>query len=259
MKRKTYLTAATALYIILCLAMFSGIPIPALNDGMNNGFNENTDNAQNADARDGEIGTPDVVGDVGNPKEPLAIDKPDTSKPEDRTPDTNAAPDLPNTNARDAEIQKKPDDTAPKQGLQPAPPSPDTGTRGGGQTLSDYASEVVRLVNRERAAQGLSALTADPAVASAAQVRAREQEQSFSHTRPNGQSAFTALSEANAGYRGAGENIAMGQTTPAQVMTDWMNSPGHRSNILNSRFTKIGVGCYKGKNGTYYWAQLFTH
>jgi uncharacterized protein YkwD len=54
-----------------------------------------------------------------------------------------------------------------------------------------------------------------------------------------------------------GENIAMGQRTPKEVVTAWMNSPGHRGNILSTSFTEIGVGCAKNKNGVYYWTQMF--
>ncbi len=121
---------------------------------------------------------------------------------------------------------------------------------------SAYAAEVVRLVNAERAKEGLSALKVDSAVQAAAQVRAKETVTSFSHTRPNGSSCFTALQEAGVSYTGAGENIAYGQKTPAEVVNAWMNSPGHRANIMNGSFTTIGVGCYKSGN-TYYWSQFF--
>lgn len=132
---------------------------------------------------------------------------------------------------------------------------PDTDT---GASQSSYAAEVVRLVNAERAKNGLSALKASTAVTRAAQVRAGEIRTSFSHTRPNGTSCFTALGQAGASYRGAGENIAYGQATPAAVMNSWMNSSGHRANILNSKFTTIGVG-YTVINGTPYWIQMFTY
>lgn len=125
-------------------------------------------------------------------------------------------------------------------------------------TMSEYASEVVRLVNQERAKNGLSALTVDAKVQAAAEVRAKEQATVFSHTRPNGTSCFTALQESGAKYNVAGENIAMGQTTPEQVMKDWMNSQGHRENILKSNFSRIGVGIYKDASGRLYWAQMFT-
>jgi len=117
---------------------------------------------------------------------------------------------------------------------------------------------VVNLVNQERAKAGLSAVTVDSKVQQAAQVRAAEQARSFSHTRPNGTSCFTALKEAGVNYRGAGENIAYGQTTPQAVMTAWMNSSGHRANILNAKYSKIGVG-YTMINGVPYWAQMFTY
>lgn len=91
----------------------------------------------------------------------------------------------------------------------------------------------------------------------AAQVRAVECEQSFSHTRPNGTSFSTALKEQGVSYRRAGENIAWGQRSPEEVVNAWMNSEGHRANIMNSNFTKIGVGYYQNANGVKYWSQLF--
>ncbi|MFR1354812.1 MAG: CAP domain-containing protein [[Clostridium] symbiosum] len=123
----------------------------------------------------------------------------------------------------------------------------------------DAAAQVVNLVNEERAKAGLSPLTADRSVTSAAQRRAREIETNFSHTRPNGSSFSTALSEAGVNYRSSGENIAYGQTSASSVMQGWMNSSGHRANILNGNFTKIGVGHYKSASGVDYWTQLFTN
>lgn len=121
-----------------------------------------------------------------------------------------------------------------------------------------FASEVVHLVNIERAKEGLNELESDSSVQAAAQVRAEETEISFSHTRPDGRSCYTALDEAGVQYSGAGENIAYGQKTPAEVVETWMNSPGHRANILNANYTNIGVGCYNSGN-TYYWSQFFTY
>jgi len=80
---------------------------------------------------------------------------------------------------------------------------------------------------------------------------------SFSHTRPNGSSFSTALKEQGASYSTAGENIAWGQKTPQEVVTGWMNSSGHRANILGANYTKIGCGFYQGSDGTCYWSQLF--
>ena len=124
-------------------------------------------------------------------------------------------------------------------------------------TLSAFESEVLALVNKERAAAGLSPVTASNLkLNSAAAQRAKEQATQFSHTRPNGQNWTTVLSEYGVSYKRAGENVAYGQSTPTEVMTAWMNSQGHRENILGSSYTEIGIGVYQ-KNGTYYWSQLF--
>ena len=125
------------------------------------------------------------------------------------------------------------------------------------QPNSSYAAQVVSLVNAERAKQGLSALTVSTKVQQAAQTRAGELKSSFSHTRPSGASCFTALTEAGVSYTRAGENIAYGQSSPAAVVQAWMNSSGHRANILSRDFTTIGVG-YTVVNGTAYWSQFFT-
>ena len=127
------------------------------------------------------------------------------------------------------------------------------------QSVHAYVQRIVELVNEERAKAGLNALTLKEDITEAAQVRAVECETLFSHTRPNGTSFVTALKEAGVSYRGAGENIAWGQKTPEQVMEGWMNSAGHRANILNEKYTSIGVGYYQNASGVNYWSQLFTY
>jgi uncharacterized protein YkwD len=124
---------------------------------------------------------------------------------------------------------------------------------------ASFAQQVVDLVNIERAKEGLSALTVDPNVEKAALVRANEIQTKFDHVRPNGSGFSTALRENNATFRGAGENIAWGQKTPQEVVTGWMNSPGHRANIMNKNFAHIGVGNTQNSNGTQYWVQIFTY
>ena len=166
-------------------------------------------------------------------------DSEETLPPESSTPDTS----IPDSNTpEDDNNQNEPSD------------EPELGDE-----LLNYANEVVRLVNEQRVKNGLNTLSVDVNVQKAAQIRAKEQEQRFSHTRPNGTSCFTALKESGVSYRGAGENIAMGQRSPEQVMNGWMNSKGHRENILNEKFTNIGVGVYKDLNGKYYWTQMFTY
>lgn len=164
------------------------------------------------------------------------------------TPDTDnpGTPDAPETNTPDTSTPGDSDVNVPNQ------PGTDA------EELT-FAHQVVKLVNEERAKAGLSALTIDVNVEAAAQVRANEIKQSFSHTRPNGSQFSTALKEQGVSYRGAGENIAWGQKSPEAVMQAWMNSDGHRANILNAQFTKIGVGYYQDANGTNYWTQLFTY
>ena len=134
-----------------------------------------------------------------------------------------------------------------------------TETQTSNSSISNYSNQVLQLVNQERAKEGLKALTTASALTSASNKRAQETMQSFSHTRPNGSSFFTALTEFGVKYSAAGENIAYGQRTPQEVVTAWMNSPGHRANIMNGSFGKLGVGVYQGSNGTIYWAQLFTN
>ncbi|MGN1250415.1 MAG: CAP domain-containing protein [Candidatus Spyradocola sp.] len=124
--------------------------------------------------------------------------------------------------------------------------------------VSEYAQEVVRLVNVERKKAGLAPLTMDATLSAAAQVRAQEIDVSFSHTRPDGTSCFTVLKEFGISYRACGENIAKGSPSPARVVEGWMNSAGHRANILNENFTAIGVGVHADAAGTLHWAQLFT-
>ncbi len=145
------------------------------------------------------------------------------------------------------------------------------GTESGGNSTTDseqpkddvtensYAKQVLKLVNTERKKAGLTELTWDDTVATAAMTRSKEIEKSFSHTRPDGRNFGTAITDLGITYRGAGENIAWGQKTPEAVMNAWMNSEGHRANILNPKFKKLGVGYSTDSQRTPYWTQLFTY
>lgn len=149
-----------------------------------------------------------------------------------------------------------PDNSLPDHNI-PSPEFPDQNQPGTDSSMDAYASRVVELVNAERAKAGLSPLSIHTQTVGAAQTRAKEIETSFSHTRPNGSSFSTALTAAGVSFRASGENIAYGQKSPEQVMESWMNSSGHRANILNANFTSIGVGHYKNAAGVDYWTQLF--
>lgn len=184
-------------------------------------------------------------------------DAPEIDAPEADTPDTDAPEvDIPET---DVPENNTPDDNnSNNSGTEDTTPEESPEEDSSDDSVHAYVKEVIALVNAERAKEGLAALTMDLQVQAAAQVRAMECEQLFSHTRPDGTSFATALKEQNVSYRRAGENIAWGQRTPQQVVTAWMNSEGHRANIMNPNFTKIGVGYYQNAKGTNYWSQLFT-
>ncbi|MBO5384098.1 MAG: hypothetical protein J6A30_07350 [Ruminococcus sp.] len=122
--------------------------------------------------------------------------------------------------------------------------------------LAEYAKQVAILVNRERSSYGLQPVKYSPLLSEAANVRSSELRKNFSHTRPNGTSCFTVLKEFDISYFSAAENIAYGQRTPEIVMNAWMNSSGHRANILSKNVEYIGVGVVYS-NGMYYWTQLF--
>ncbi len=185
---------------------------------------------------------------------------PDADAPETDIPDNN----LPETDVPEPDV---PEVDIPETDL-PGNSTPDNNPGNGSTEESTpeeapdsehaFIREVVRLVNAERAKEGLAPLTINTKVQAAAMVRAKECEQFFSHTRPNGSSFATALKEQNVSYRSAGENIAWGQRSPEEVMKAWMNSSGHRANIMNPNFTTIGVGYYENAMGTDYWCQLFT-
>ena len=133
-----------------------------------------------------------------------------------------------------------------------APGTPDSGD------LQAMRQGVLELVNAARAQNGKSPLTLNDALTDVAQLRAEEIVQSFSHTRPNGTSCFTAVEEAGISAGSMGENIAAGQSSPAAVMDSWMNSEGHRANILKGDFSSIGIGYVKAPSGyKHYWVQLF--
>ena len=119
-------------------------------------------------------------------------------------------------------------------------------------SLRSEALRAYNMVNEERERAGLGALVWDSNLESTSDVRARECEQSFSHTRPDGNPWYTVNSEIM-----AGENLAYGYETAGEVLRGWMDSPTHRENILYPTFTKIAISVYVADDGTYYWSQEF--
>jgi len=119
--------------------------------------------------------------------------------------------------------------------------------------------QVVTLVNQERAKQGLAPLKENVKLSSVARTKSGDMVANnyFDHTSPTYGSPFDMMKHFGITYTAAGENIAMGQPTADSVMTAWMNSPGHRANILSKNYTEIGVGVAKDKSGAIYWTQEF--
>lgn len=123
-------------------------------------------------------------------------------------------------------------------------------------SVLSYEKEVVRLVNEIRAENGLKALTYDWELSRVARYKSQDMKDNkyFSHTSPVYGSPFQMMKSFGISYRSAGENIAKGYATPQAVVNAWMNSSGHRANILNSSFTHIGVGYVADGR---YWTQMF--
>ncbi len=142
------------------------------------------------------------------------------------------------------------------------PASGTTSTPATSTTSGDYSAfqkKVVELVNAERAKAGLKALKMNTELSKVATLKSQDMAKNnyFDHNSPTYGSPFDMMKKYGISYRTAGENIAMGQTTPEQVMNGWMNSPGHRANILKASFTEIGVGIAKNSSGRLYWTQQF--
>lgn len=123
-------------------------------------------------------------------------------------------------------------------------------------TVSSYESEVIRLVNEIRQQNGLRPLAANWELSRVARYKSQDMRDNgyFSHNSPTYGTPFQMLSAFGLSYRTAGENIAKGYASPQAVVNGWMNSSGHRANILNASYTQIGVGYVSGGN---YWTQLF--
>ncbi|MFE0255851.1 CAP domain-containing protein [Streptomyces sp. NPDC059010] len=125
--------------------------------------------------------------------------------------------------------------------------------------LARTATDVVGLTNRERARAGLRPLAVDPVLTTAAQAHSADMvaRAFYSHTSPEGSQPWDRAAAAGSTRRSIGENIACGQRSPAEVVEGWMNSPGHRANILKPDFTHLGIGFAGGGPAGTYWTQLF--
>lgn len=163
-----------------------------------------------------------------------------------------------NTCGKSSQGSSKPASSVPAPSPKPTPSSSVPAGSASGSYAS-FQNQVVQLVNQERTSRGLKALAVDSALTNTATLKSQDMAKLgyFDHTSPTYGSPFDMMRQFGISYRTAGENIAWGQTSPSQVMQGWMNSEGHRANILNSSFTKIGVGIAKNASGRYYWTQQF--
>ncbi|HYE83351.1 MAG TPA: SafA/ExsA family spore coat assembly protein [Clostridia bacterium] len=125
--------------------------------------------------------------------------------------------------------------------------------------INALENEVIRLTNIERSKKGLTALKANWQVSRCARYKSQDMinKNYFAHQSPTYGSPFDMMESFGIRIASGGENIAMGQRTPKEVVAAWMNSPGHRGNILSTAYTEIGVGVAKSKSGSYYWTQMF--
>ena len=123
-------------------------------------------------------------------------------------------------------------------------------------SITSYEREVIRLVNQKRRENGVEELIYDWELCRVARIKSQDMKDNgyFSHNSPIYGSPFQMMKNFGIKYKSAGENIAKGQATPEAVVNAWMNSSGHRANILNSSFTHIGVGYASGGS---YWTQMF--
>lgn len=127
------------------------------------------------------------------------------------------------------------------------------------QDIKTQESEVIRLVNIQRTNSGLQPLTTNWELSRIARYKSQDMinKNYFSHISPTYGSPFNMIENFGIKFSSGGENIAMGQKTAAEVVAAWMNSPGHRANILNPSYTQIGVGLAKNGQGVCYWTQMF--
>ena len=155
--------------------------------------------------------------------------------------------------------QQKPESTTSTPSTTPQQKPESTPEQKPSTDFSSYQQQVLDLVNAERTKRGISALTLDSNLSSVATKKSQDMvnKNYFDHTSPTYGSPFDMMKQFGISYRTAGENIAKGQKTPQEVVTAWMNSEGHRKNILNPNFTNLGVGIAKDSKGTTYWTQMF--
>ncbi|EGT2207044.1 sporulation protein [Clostridioides difficile] len=213
--------------------------------------NNNSDSTNKPDNNKPESNKPEDNNNSGS------TNKPDNNKPESNKPEDNN-----NSGSTDKPDNNKPESNKPEDNNNSdSTNKPDDNNNSGStsENFSAYQKEVVDLVNIERAKAGLNPLTLDSSISNVATKKSQDMIDNnyFSHNSPTYGSPFDMLKKFGISYKTAGENIAMGQKTPKEVVNAWMNSEGHRKNIMNPNFSKIGVGVAQKSGGSIYWTQIF--
>ena len=249
MRNKKYGLAVTAMCVALVAAPVTAqaavvtIPLCNGNGVVSGNTNQNCLEALKEKLEAAGLDWKKLFGNCVTPEQP-DIELPDNQAPDIQKPE-NQLPDN-----QKPEIE---DNVKPEEDTESNQPSEDEDT----EENSTYAEQIVALVNVEREKAGLAPVALSIELGQVAMIRAKEIEVSFSHTRPNGSYFTSVLQENGITYRLAGENIAWGQKSPEEVMNAWMNSAGHRANILNANFKELGVAHYQNARGVNYFVQLF--
>ncbi|MGG0300574.1 CAP domain-containing protein [Bacillus albus] len=176
--------------------------------------------------------------------------KPETQKPVEQKP----AEQKPAEEVQKPETQKPAENNNTQKPAEQKPAEQKPAEEA--KSLSEFEQRVVELTNAERTKQGLPALQIDTELSKVARIKSEDMQKNnyFDHNSPTYGSPFDMMKKFGISYKSAGENIAQGQRTPEEVVQAWMNSAGHRANILNNGFTHIGVGYVESGN---YWTQQF--
>ncbi|HDR4902814.1 CAP domain-containing protein [Bacillus cereus] len=181
--------------------------------------------------------------------------KPETQKPVEQKPaEQKPAEEVQKPEAQKPEAQKPAENNNTQKPAEQKPAEQKPAEEA--KSLSEFEQRVVELTNAERAKQGLPALKIDTELSKVARIKSEDMQKNnyFDHNSPTYGSPFDMMKKFGISYTSAGENIAQGQRTPEEVVQAWMNSAGHRANILNNGFTHIGVGYVESGN---YWTQQF--
>ena len=181
------------------------------------------------------------------------------NKPEMNVPETDNTPEVnvPETdNTPEVNVPENEQNSPGEENLGTGDTEQNNDASSSDYEVSAFEQKVLELTNAERAKQGLSPLAIDLELSKVARIKSQDMKNQnyFSHNSPTYGSPFDMMSQFGIAYSAAAENIAQGQTTPEEVVQAWMNSQGHRENIMNANYTHIGIG-YVAEG--HYWTQMF--